>query len=265
MRAAELAAEAGRRADVERILLEVRGLDLTPRERALVTWLPSAFDDGVGEGAAGPGELAGLAEAVVRDGDVELGLRIFWSVAMRCFWVEPGQAVRERISAVAATLPIDPGDPHMVAMAAYVTPMEEGDSVIAALRAGTPDDPAACRLLGSAALQVGAFEQSVRFSIAAQRDFRAQGQFGLLARALAVEAWSRTRLGDLATAEPAAAEAAELAEETGQPYMRGLAAAVQAEIAALKGNYDQAAEKACWRRPRVSDDEHDVQRLCAWA
>lgn len=163
---------------------------------------------------------------------------------MRCFWVEPGTAVRERISAVAARLPIDPGDPHMVAMAAYVRPVEQSDSVIAAFGRGTPDDPATCRLLGSAALQVGAFEESVRFSVAAQRGLRAQGQFGLLARALAVEAWSRTRLGDIAAAELAAEEAATLAEETHQPYMRGLAAAVQAEIAALKGNYDHAAEKA---------------------
>ncbi|MEV6243405.1 LuxR C-terminal-related transcriptional regulator [Lentzea sp. NPDC051838] len=244
LRAAELAAEAGRREDVERILLEVRGLDLTLRERALVTWLPSAFDDGVGEGAAGPGELVGLAEAVVADGDVELGMRIFWSVAMRCFWVEPGTAVRERIAAVAARLPIDPCDPRMIAMAAYVRPVEQGDSVIAAFRNGMPDEPATCRLLGSAALQVGAFEESVRFSVAAQREFRAQGQFGLLARSLAVEAWSRTRLGDIATAEPAAEEAAKLAEETHQPYMLGLAKAVQAEIAALKGNYEEANQKA---------------------
>ena len=106
------------------------------------------------------------------------------------------------------------------------------------------DDPATFRLLGSAALQVGAFADSVRFSVAAQRGLRAQGQFGLLTRALAVEAWSRTRLGDITAAEPAAAEAAALAEETGQPYMRGLAAAVQAEIAALKGDYEQAAGKA---------------------
>jgi len=243
MRAAELSAEAGRREDVERILLQVRGLDLSPRERALARWLPTAFDDGVGEGAAGPGELAGLAEEVART-DVELGLRIFWSVAMRCFWVEPGAAVRERIAAVARRLPIEASDPRMVAMAAYVRPAEETDSVIAAFRAGTPADPADCRLLGSAALQVGAFAESVRFSVAAQRGLRAQGQFGLLARALAVEAWSRTRLGDIAAAGPAAAEAAALAEETRQPYMRGLAAAVQAEIAALRGDYDLAAGKA---------------------
>ncbi|NGY60112.1 AAA family ATPase [Lentzea sp. NEAU-D13] len=243
--AAELAAEAGRRDDVERILLDVRGLDLTARERALVTWLPTAFDDGVGEGAAGPGELVGLAEAVVRDGDVELGMRIFWSVAMRCFWVEPGAEVRERIASVARRLPIEPGDPRMLAMMAYVCPVGQGDAVVAGLRAEpVTDDPATLRLLGSAALQVGAFADSVRFSLAAQRGLRAQGQFGLLTRALAVEAWSRTRLGDITAAEPAVAEAATLAEETGQPYMRGLAAAVQAEIAALKGDYEQAAGKA---------------------
>ncbi|MFI6095637.1 LuxR C-terminal-related transcriptional regulator [Lentzea sp. NPDC051213] len=310
LRAAELAAEAGRRAEVERILLEVRGLDLTRREQALVTWLPTAFDDGVSEGAAGPGELAALAEAVVADGEVELGMRIFWSVAMRCFWVEPGAAVRERISSVARRLPIDAGDPRMLAMAAYVSPVEQGNAVVAGLRAartglgergglagaagGTgpascpldapagppasgpdgdsasdpasdsasgpasdPDgdsasgpasnpacDPATLRLLGSAALQVGAFAESVRFSVAAQRSFRAQGQFGLLARALAVEGWSRTRLGDIATAEPAAQEAARLAEETRQPFMHGLAAAVLAEIAALRGDHDNAAELA---------------------
>ncbi|SFR29546.1 AAA ATPase domain-containing protein [Lentzea waywayandensis] len=257
LRAAELAAEAGRRDDVERILLDVRGLDLTTRERALVTWLPTAFDDGVSEGVAGPGELVGLAESVVADGDVELGLRIFWSVAMRCFWVEPGAAVRERIAAVARRLPIDPCDPRMLAMTAYVCPVRQGDAVVAGLRVARgglepagerlgsiADDPATLRLLGSAALQVGAFADSVRFSLAAQRDFRAQGQFGLLARALAVEAWSRTRLGDIAAAEPAAEEAARLAEETGQPYMRGLAVAVQAEIAALRGEYERSAELA---------------------
>jgi DNA-binding NarL/FixJ family response regulator len=261
LRAAELAAEAGRRDDVERILLDVRGLDLTARERALVTWLPTAFDDGVSEGVAGPGELVGLAESVVAGGDVELGLRIFWSVAMRCFWVEPGTAVRERIAAVARRMPIDPCDPRMLAMTAYVCPVQQGYAVVAGLRAarggleadatrragsaGTvADDPATLRLLGSAALQVGAFADSVRFSHAVQRDFRAQGRFGLLARALAVEAWSRTRLGDIAAAEPVAAEAARLAEETGQPYMRGLAVAVQAEIAALRGEHERSAELA---------------------
>ncbi|KOV85178.1 helix-turn-helix transcriptional regulator [Nocardia sp. NRRL S-836] len=254
--AAERAAAAGRPAEVERILDRLRGRELTVRQRALATWLPTSFDDGVGQGA-GPAELIGLAEAVVADGDTGLGLRIFWSVAMRCFWTEPGPAVRERIMAVARSLALDPRDPHVLAMTAYVAPIEQGDAVIAGLRAALDpdggagadsfvpgDDPATARLLGSAALQVGAFAESVRFSAAAQRGFRATGQLGLLTRALAVEAWSRTRLGDLANAEPAAAEALRLAEQTRQPYMRGLAAAVQAEIAALRGDHAAAAEHA---------------------
>ncbi len=263
LHAAEEAASAGRRDEVERILAEVRGRELTVRQRALATWLPTSFDDGVGQGA-GPAELIGLAEAVVADGDTELGLRIFWSVAMRCFWTEPGPAVRERIMAVARRLALDPSDPHVLAMTAYVAPIEQGDAVIAGLRAalgrdprtGSPggavgslvpgDDPATARLLGSAALQVGAFAESVRFSAAAHQGLRASGRLGLLTRALAVEAWSRTRLGDLANAEPAAAEALRLAEETQQPYMRGLAAAVQAEIAALRGDYAAAADRAAF-------------------
>jgi ATP/maltotriose-dependent transcriptional regulator MalT len=55
-----------------------------------------------------------------------------------------------------------------------------------------------------------------------------------------VQAWCRVRLGDLPTAVPIAAEAEELAQETRQPFMFGLAKAVQAEIAALRGHHDQA-------------------------
>jgi ATP/maltotriose-dependent transcriptional regulator MalT len=51
---------------------------------------------------------------------------------------------------------------------------------------------------------------------------------------------SRARLGDLAAALPVAAEAAKFAQETGQPFMYGLAVAVQAEIAALRGDHGQA-------------------------
>ncbi|MER6893336.1 LuxR C-terminal-related transcriptional regulator, partial [Amycolatopsis sp. NPDC000740] len=65
-----------------------------------------------------------------------------------------------------------------------------------------------------------------------------------LPRALAVQAWSRVRLGDLAGAAPSAAEAVRLARETGQPFMGGLALAVQAEIAALRGDHKQATALA---------------------
>ncbi|MBP2477773.1 DNA-binding CsgD family transcriptional regulator [Crossiella equi] len=241
LRTAELAVDAGQRDVVDRLLTELSTTDLTPRQRALATWLPTGFDDGVRAGVAGPVELAGLARQVARDGDLDLAMRILWSTAMRCFWVEPGPEARQHILEVADEMPVDPGDPRIVAVNAYLAPLARGARVVAALRGmGEGIAPHECRFLGSAALQVGAFEESARFSAAAQPGLRADGRLGLLTRALAVQATSCARLGDLATAAPAAEEAARLAEETRQPYMVGLARAVQAEIAALRGEYGHA-------------------------
>jgi ATP/maltotriose-dependent transcriptional regulator MalT len=150
---------------------------------------------------------------------------------------------RQHLVAVADRLPIDDGDPRLVAISAYVAPIERGGAVAGRLRelAGrTGREPEVDRFLGSAALQVGAFDLSARFSAASLSGLRAQGRLGLLTRALAVQAWSSVRLGDLVVAAPAAEEAGRLAQETNQPFMFGLARAVQAEIAALRGDYEQA-------------------------
>jgi DNA-binding CsgD family transcriptional regulator len=243
LRAADLAVESGRKDVVDHLLSQVATLELTAQQQARATWLRSGFDDGMRDDVVGPLELATLAESVATDGDVDLATRILWGAGMRCFWTEPGPAARQHIVAVADRLPIDDGDPRMVAISAYVAPIERGRAVVAALRelaGGTGGDSQVQRFLGSAALQVGAFDLSARFSAASLSGFRAQGRLGLLTRALAVQAWSSVRLGDLAVALPAAEEAGRLARETDQPFMYGLALAVQAEIAALRGAYDQA-------------------------
>jgi ATP/maltotriose-dependent transcriptional regulator MalT len=91
---------------------------------------------------------------------------------------------------------------------------------------------------------VGAFDLAARFSAGAQPGLRAQGRLAFLARALGVQAWSCVRLGDLATAMTAAEEGQRLAIETSQPYIHGLTLATQAEIAALKGDYQLAESLA---------------------
>ncbi|MDT7682984.1 MAG: hypothetical protein QOG57_3294, partial [Pseudonocardiales bacterium] len=243
LRAADLAADSGRRDVVERLLREVATAELSAQQRARATWILSSFDDGMRDDTAGPLELAGLAESVAADGDLDLGMRILWGAGMRCFWIEPGVTAREHLVAVADRLPIDDGDPRLVAISAYVAPIERGGAVVGRLRelAGrTGREPEVDRFLGSAALQVGAFDLSARFSAASLSGLRAQGRLGLLTRALAVQAWSSVRLGDLVVAAPAAEEAGRLAQETNQPFMFGLARAVQAEIAALRGDYEQA-------------------------
>jgi DNA-binding CsgD family transcriptional regulator len=243
LRASDLAADSGRRDVVERLLREVATAELSAQQRARATWILSSFDDGMRDDTAGPLELAGLAESVAADGDLDLGMRILWGAGMRCFWIEPGVTAREHLVAVADRLPIDDGDPRLVAISAYVAPIERGGAVVGRLRelAGrTGREPEVDRFLGSAALQVGAFDLSARFSAASLSGLRAQGRLGLLTRALAVQAWSSVRLGDLVVAAPAAEEAGRLAQETNQPFMFGLARAVQAEIAALRGDYEQA-------------------------
>ncbi|MEV6877176.1 AAA family ATPase [Amycolatopsis sp. NPDC051128] len=241
LRAAELAVESGRRETAERLVRAARPAD--PRRRAVASRLLSEFEDGVREDPARVAELAGVAGSVAADGQDDAAMRILWSAAMRCFWTEPGDAARRALLAVADRLPVPDDDPRVVAVTAYVAPFERGDVVLARLRelaGATGADPEVDRYLGSAALQVGAFDLAARFSAAAAPGLRAQGRLGLLPRALAVQAWSRARLGDLTGAAPAAAEAARFAQETGQPFMFGLATAVQAEIAALRGDHKQA-------------------------
>ncbi|MGW4395993.1 AAA family ATPase [Amycolatopsis nivea] len=243
LRAAELAVESGRRETAERLVREARNGSLSARRNATASQLLSGFEDGVREDPARIGELAALAESVAADGQDDAAMRILWGAAMRCFWAEPGAPARRTLLDVAAELPLSDDDPRLIAVAAYVAPFERGTAVLEQLRVlvgATGADPETDRYLGSASLQVGAFDLAARFSTAAVPGLRAQGRLGLLPRALAVQAWSRVRLGDLAGAAPSAAEAVRLAHETGQPFMGGLALAVQAEIAALRGDHKQA-------------------------
>ncbi|WIY06459.1 AAA family ATPase [Amycolatopsis mongoliensis] len=241
LKAAELAVDSGRRETAERLVHAAKPVGKS--HRATASRLLSEFEDGLREDPARVAELAVTAEAVAADGETAAALRILWSAAMRCFWTEPGGAARKALLDVADRLPVPADDPRVVAVTAYVAPFERGEVVLARLKklaGATGADPEVDRYLGSAALQVGAFDLAARFSAAAAPGLRAQGRLGPLPRALAVQAWSRVRLGDLAAAVPVAAEAARFARETGQPFMYGLATAVQAEIAALRGEHRQA-------------------------
>ncbi|MEV6414793.1 AAA family ATPase [Kribbella sp. NPDC051718] len=245
LRAADLSVEAGRSDLVERLLAEASRETLSFQHRARATWIRSSFDDGLVDDTAGPIELAKLARSVYEDGDLDLAMRILWGAGMRCFWAEPGPEARQHLLDVADSLPLDEHDPRLIAILAYVAPIERGKAVAAGLMelAGqTGGDPEVERFLGSAALQIGAFELAARFSASAAAGLRAQGRLGLLARALAVHACSATRLGNLDVALPAAEEAARLAKETHQIFMYGFALSAQAEIAALRGQYAEAAE-----------------------
>jgi DNA-binding CsgD family transcriptional regulator len=241
--AADLAVESGRRDVVQRVLAEVETLELTGQQQARVAWIRGGFDDGMRDHTQGALDLARLAQTVAADGDNALAIRILWSAALRCFWSEPGAKARHHIEAVADSLFTEPHDPRLLAILAYAVPIERGATVVDGL--SRPGGPAASgpleeRFLGTAALLVGAFDHAARLNAASLSGLRAQGRLALLARARAAEAWSSARLGDLGVAIPAAEEARRLTQETDQPFVFGTVCASQAEIAALRGEHEQA-------------------------
>jgi DNA-binding CsgD family transcriptional regulator len=248
--AAEFATELGRRDTVAHLLREVAPLELTVSLRARMTWIEDAFDDGIRDPADGAVQLADLAERVAVQGEVDLGLRLLWAAAQRCFWSELGDGVRRRVAAAADTVPCDPRDPRLLAVLAFAAPIDRGATVVERLvPLPMPDGSAvdwapAARLLGNAAMAVGAFDVALAVHTAAAAQLRAQGRVGLLARALGSQANSAVHLGDLATAIPAAAEAVRLAAETSQPNLLALGRAYEAATAALRGHHDEAERLA---------------------
>jgi len=248
LRAADGAVELGWPQVVHRLLDEAGGLELSKQRAARLAWLRAAFDDGLRAGNAGDDStLADLAASVAADGDTDLAVRILWSAALRCFWSEPGTAVREKIVAVAERLPVDPHDARLLAILGYSAPITRGTVVIERSKdlLGQPIvDPRTARLLGSVAVLVGTFDVALAQSAASLSGLREQGRLQLLARALAAQAWAAAQVADLAMARPTAEEAGNLAQETGQPFLLGLMLATQAKIAALRGEFERAEELA---------------------
>ncbi|WP_240196905.1 helix-turn-helix transcriptional regulator [Nonomuraea lactucae] len=254
LRAATLAVELGRQDTVARLLARTEPLALSPQQRARAVWIRGSFDDGMHGARVSAPVLASLAEQVAADGDVDLAVRILWSGALRCFWSEPGSQARQRVVDVAESLPLDASDPRLLAILAYAAPIERGGVVIDGLRrldAAAGADPEATRLLGSASVLVGTFDVGRRLSAASLDGLRAEGRLQLVTRALAAQAWSAAQLGYLQVAGSAAAEAAELATETSQPYLYGMARAIEAQVAGLRGE-DERAYSLAGEAERVS-------------
>jgi DNA-binding CsgD family transcriptional regulator len=242
LRAAELAFELGRPHLVGRLLRQAEPLELAERQQSRLMWIRDRFDDGIRDVAAGARALTGLAERAATDGDPGFALKLLWGAALRCFWAEPGAAVRDRVVAVAERLPVDPRDGRLLAVLAYAAPLERGAAVVDRLYwlAAHGDTHTRAARLADAAILMGAFDLGVGFSTTAIAGLRAQGRLGLLARCLTSQALSAAHLGDLSVAIPAAEEAGRLTRETTQPVVHATALVAQAMIAALRGEADRA-------------------------
>ncbi|WP_426512014.1 AAA family ATPase [Dactylosporangium sp. McL0621] len=244
LRAAEQAFELGRRDAVVRLLGAADRLELSERQRWRTAWIRDSFDDGVLGRAQAAWSLAQVAERAAAE-DPDLALNLLYGAALRCWWTEPGAEARASVIRAAGKTAVAEDDPRRLVVLAYTAPVDCGEVVLERLRRpGLAGDARAARMSGNAAMAVGAFDLAAGFYSGALADLRAQGRLGLLARALALQAWTSAQLVDLNVAMPAADEAFRLARDTSQPIIAATARAAQAIVAALRGDEDAAGRFA---------------------
>ena len=247
LRAAQLAFELGQRDLALELLGKAEPLDLRPPEQARVVWIRESVADGILADAAGARSLAAIADRNGADGDNDLAVKLLCVAALRCWWADPGQTARDDIVSAAERLTMDQADPRLLVILSFAAPVGRGATVISRLSRPAAEgaaDAGAMRLIGMAAMAVGALDVATRSLAASAAMLRTQGRLALLARALALQAWSDVQLASLGAAIPAAEEGAQLAHETNQPLFMATALAAQASAAALRGDQEAAVALA---------------------
>jgi len=253
LRAAELAFDFGQREAVAHLLGEIDPSALEARNRGRVSWLEETAGSHIPSDARVMSlvEAADSARAV---GDSDTALDLLWTVAARCWWANAGYDVRGSIVAAADRIGRLGADPRIVANQAAAAPVERGKAVIEHLKrppSETRGDADAARVLGTAALVVGAFDLAVDYLAAAERGLREHGQLGYLARVLALQAWAMSYTVGWTTALPVAEEGGRMAQETGEQIWVSVAHVVKAVLAAIHGDA-RLAESLAAQAERVA-------------
>jgi DNA-binding CsgD family transcriptional regulator len=236
-KAALLAFLAGRWDASLRLARQAQRLGLGAYERAMVAYMLEVL----GNGWSGPASIRSflqVAEDLAAAGDNAQALQGIELVALRLYFANPDDETRERIVAVAGRVTASRDDPFFLAILAYADPVHQGREVIDRLTAlGTSiTDPHELGAAGGAASAVWADDLALPLLRAAGEGFRAAGNLQQLATVRVFEAWAHLRRGDIRTAVPAAAEAAQMAVETRQPRFVAVAKAALAVAAGERGD-----------------------------
>ncbi|MGW4241907.1 BREX system ATP-binding domain-containing protein, partial [Nocardia sp. NPDC004722] len=245
LRAGEVAFELGLPDTVARMIDRIRDLTLDPPERARLTVLESAFDDGV------PGDVDAMrrlirAAAHARDGgDTELAANLLAGSVLRFYWAELGAEARAAVLAVSDHLPQPSRDPRRLVIDAITDGMHRHRSVLAELawwsEHGNPD-PQLSAVLARVAFVCGDFDRALSFVMPAVDGLRRQGRLALLCQVLILRTFAGMYVGRWDLTEAAADEAYRLAAETRQTIWQACAALGKANLAALRGlSSDSAA------------------------
>ena len=241
VRAAELSSDLNDRHHA-RILLNRADLSApgpVERARLLLVSDNAAFESG--EPRRRIHEMVLASAGAAGDGARDVAENLLWRAAARCFFQDGDQRTRAETAAELDRWGADPDSPHALSVRAYTEPYRHGADVLARLDRATPDrnDGRALHFLGTAAMVLGDFTNSVRYLTPAAAVWRSQGRLGLLARALA-GSWPRVYLGQLDEARAQSEEGYLLAKETGETIALLGLTATAGLVAALRGETEAA-------------------------
>jgi DNA-binding CsgD family transcriptional regulator len=245
--AAEYASGLGRREKVDQLVGLACQLPLTSLDIAKKELLVEDFEGGAPADAGRVFELCAIAEHAIAAGEDELSLKLLIGAGLRCWWADPGASARARIVEVSNQRQERIGDPRYIATIAFAEPVSRAASVLAALRdidVDSVDDPESLRLFGMAAHAVGDPVLAVDFLRRSEARLRAEGRLGLLSHVLNMQIADQLELGNWDTADSCAAEAARLAQETGQVLWDFGTMSLAAANAALRGDFERAHQLA---------------------
>jgi DNA-binding CsgD family transcriptional regulator len=243
VRAARAAYDLGRAELVARLLGEADTMELASHDRARSMWLADTLHQGLAGDRARVNALVKTAGRMLDEADTDLAIDLLLAASVRCFWSDPGEPARHEVLLATDRVEVAPDDPRLVLIQAYTAPIERGAVVIEQLASAGPGaDPNCSYFLGTAALAVGAFDQSSALLARSVARLREQGRLGQLTRVLVSQAAAAAQLADWTVAIPAAAEAERLARETGQPLWEAGAQATAAMVAALRGEQAQVED-----------------------
>jgi len=245
LRAAEVAFQLGRPDDVQRFMVRAQGLRLEATERGRLAFLQGAFDDGTPGDAEGVSRLIHSAAQARDDGEPQLAAELLIGASSRCWWGEPGQAVRDELIATADSLPLGGSDPRLLAAWAVGGKLARHRHVVERLNQWAEQqsvDPSDGALLGRAAFVCGEFERTLQFAQPAVDGLRQQGRLGLLAAFLVMRTFAAMYLGRWDLMETSADEARRLASESQQPVWEACAVLAQANLAGLRGFAERSTE-----------------------
>jgi DNA-binding CsgD family transcriptional regulator len=218
LRMLEATLEVADRGRAERIMREIEPADLPIEDRTVLLWLKEV-EVGNWSGADRlPGHVA-AADRLHRAGRDERALYVLHRTAVRCYFANIGQAMRDDFLAVLDSLDLPPLTPRLVAAYGLIAPVDRGAIVLERLAEleGRPDLTGIdLTELAAGATAVGALSTAMRLAADAVELNRRQGNLTSLNWALAYQAWAGSQLGDASLARASAAQTDTLVPETHQ-------------------------------------------------